>query len=211
MGSRLRIDELRRDANLIAGIPNTALQHVGGIELRADGPKIFILALELKRRSTANHRKTRNLGQQIEDLLRHAVTEILLVPLLAHIRKRQHRYRFINRAHPRMGMLRRPEMKTQRNRSPQGDNDRCHQRYPSNSNRTIGPGSSGCGKTRPQHRIRARRRCQSLPYCLRQLAQRRRHPQRRHIHPLRFAQEILERRRQGCRIHFQGDNRPTFG
>jgi hypothetical protein len=48
-------------------------------------------ALELERRRPADDFQARNLGKQIDDFLRHAVGEVLLILFLAHVGERENR------------------------------------------------------------------------------------------------------------------------
>ena len=167
-----RIDQLRRNPHLIARIAHTAFQHIRRIELCSDLAQILILPLKLKRRRTPDDREPRDLRQQIQNLLRHPVPKILLILLLAHIGKWQHRNRLVrDRRHGRRlrsWVLRRP-VPNHNNNDNAGD-DEEHRSGDHTANRQITglsfPIDCIAGVS-PQPRTHPRRGRQTLPHCLR--------------------------------------------
>ena len=83
------VDQLRRDAQSGAGLADAAFQDVGHVELLAHGSQILALALEIEGRRTRSDAQAGDLGQRVDDLLRHAVGEVLLIVLGAHVHEGQ--------------------------------------------------------------------------------------------------------------------------
>ncbi len=86
-----RLDQLRRDADLVAGLAHAALQDVRDVELLRHFLDVDLLALELEGRGARGNSQIGDLRQQVEQLLRQAVREVFLVLARAHVRERQHR------------------------------------------------------------------------------------------------------------------------
>ena len=82
-------DQLRGDAHLPALAPHAAFDDVGHAELAPDLAHVAALAFELEHRSTRRDVELRNLRQDVQQFLGHAVGEIFLVRLAAHVCKRQ--------------------------------------------------------------------------------------------------------------------------
>ncbi len=80
-----RVDQLRVDAHLLAGLAHAALQHVSDTERLADLADIDLAPLVAGRRGSRNDRQAGNLGQVGDQVLGHAVREILLLGVAAHV------------------------------------------------------------------------------------------------------------------------------
>ena len=90
MKTGLRVDELRRDPHLVASLANAAFEHGFDTQLAAHLPDVHVAALVGERRGARRDLQTRNARQQVEQLLGHAVAEIVLGGITAQIRERQH-------------------------------------------------------------------------------------------------------------------------
>src|ERR1700692_1205817 len=90
MTTGVRIDQLCGDPDARARLAHTAFDNVTGTKPLPNRSEIIALALELKRRSAAYHFEAGYLCEQIENLVRHAIREIFLISLLAHISEWQH-------------------------------------------------------------------------------------------------------------------------
>ena len=86
-----RLDQLRRDADLVAGLAHAALQDVRDVELLRHFLDVDLLALELEGRGARGNPQIGELRQQVQQLFRQAVREVFLVLARAHVRERQHR------------------------------------------------------------------------------------------------------------------------
>src|SRR5205809_5400207 len=91
------IDELSGDAQLIAGFAHASFQDRAHVQLIADFTKdvLFVFALERKTGCSSWHAQSRYLGQHIDQFLGHAVAQILVVLIRAHVHKRQHSDRLL--------------------------------------------------------------------------------------------------------------------
>ncbi len=85
----LRLDELRRDADLVAGFPDRAFDDVADIQQFADLAQILVLALEGEGRRAPRDAQVLYLGEDVQKLLGDAVGEIFLVLLGRHVRERK--------------------------------------------------------------------------------------------------------------------------
>src|SRR4029450_7262698 len=78
-------NQLRCDPHLRAVAAHAALDDIRHPELATDLPDVAALVLELKHRSARYHLELRHLGEDIQQLFRHAVGEIILLSLAAHV------------------------------------------------------------------------------------------------------------------------------
>jgi hypothetical protein len=83
------VDQLRGDAQSGAGLADASFQDMGHVELLAHGSQILALALEVEGRRTRSDVQAGDLDQGVDDLLRHAVGEVLLIVLGAHVHEGQ--------------------------------------------------------------------------------------------------------------------------
>src|SRR4051812_20127543 len=81
------LDELRGDPDLVALFANGAFEEVGHAKSRADAAQIAVLIPEGKGRASPRDLQVLYMGEGIQDLLRNAVGEILLVMFRAKIGK----------------------------------------------------------------------------------------------------------------------------
>src|SRR5882757_1695414 len=95
MNTGVRVDQLRGDPDARARLAHTAFDDVTGSKPLPNRSEVIALALELKRRSAAYHLEAGYFCEQIENLFRHAIGEIFLIFLLAHISEWQHRDRLV--------------------------------------------------------------------------------------------------------------------
>ncbi|MCZ7599457.1 MAG: hypothetical protein M5U09_19420 [Gammaproteobacteria bacterium] len=91
--SVLRVDELSGDANMIAGPSNAPFENVPRAQLRSDLLDANRSSFIGKGRISRDYRKSAKVGQRGDDVLRDAVTEILLRRIPTHVGERQHRDR----------------------------------------------------------------------------------------------------------------------
>ena len=90
MGAGRRIDELAGDAHAVRGLAHAAFEHVAHAELAADLPHVDGAALVGEARIAGDHEQPANARQRGDDVLDHAVGEILLLGVAAHVLERQH-------------------------------------------------------------------------------------------------------------------------
>src|SRR5262245_35550974 len=76
-----RLDELRRDANPVPGLPDRAFDDVRDVQELADLAEVLVLPLERERRRAAGDAQSLNLRKNVEELLGDSIREILLIPL----------------------------------------------------------------------------------------------------------------------------------
>ena len=81
--------QLGRDAQVIVGLANAALEHRFDPELSADSSHVSAAFLKFKRGRSSDHPELRDIGKGVEDLFRHAFAKIPLVALRAHVDKWQ--------------------------------------------------------------------------------------------------------------------------
>src|SRR5262245_2687335 len=79
--------ELNRDAKTVIRLANAALQQRGNPELSSGGADVDAGAAELERSAARSDANAVHVGQGIDDLFRHAVTQIVLVTSRAHVRE----------------------------------------------------------------------------------------------------------------------------
>ena len=83
-------NELRRHTDAAAGAADAALEDVRHAERVRDPADVLVLAFERKRRRARNHLEAGHLRERVDDLVREAVAEILVVRIPAHVGERQH-------------------------------------------------------------------------------------------------------------------------
>lgn len=86
-----RLDQLRRDAHAIRGLPHAAVHQVIRPERQARRTRIATGTLEGKTGVAGNDRQRTVLGQRGDDVLGDAVREIVLLGIAAEIVERQDR------------------------------------------------------------------------------------------------------------------------
>ena len=84
------LDQLRRDPHRVARLAHRAFQHVRHVQRARDLRNARLLAFERERRGARRHLQLRNLRQQVQQFLRDAVGEVLLVLPRRHVHERQH-------------------------------------------------------------------------------------------------------------------------
>ena len=82
-------------------LAHAAFVHRLNFQLLADLADVLVLALEGERRGARSHAQCLDLGQGIDDLLSHAVGEVFVFRVVAHVGKGQHRHRLGGR-YPRL-------------------------------------------------------------------------------------------------------------
>jgi hypothetical protein len=85
------IDQLRREPEPPAGAADAALEHGADLEPLADRPDVFELALERKDRCSRYHVQPADLRQRVDQLVGHAIGEVLVVRVGAQVGKGEHR------------------------------------------------------------------------------------------------------------------------
>ena len=93
-----RGDELRRDADAVAGLSDAAFENVRHTKGRGDLANVLMLALERERRGARDHLQARDLRQEVDDFLGQAVAEVLVLLVAAHVLERQDRDRWLSRS-----------------------------------------------------------------------------------------------------------------
>ena len=88
-----RLNELRGDSNVLAGLAHAAFEDGRHVELLRDRRDVHILALEVERRGAGHHPQAADLRQHVQEFLGKTVGEVFLVLLRAQVRERQHRDR----------------------------------------------------------------------------------------------------------------------
>ncbi len=89
----LGFDQLDRHAQTIPNGAQAAFDDVPDAELAADLADVALLAFVGKRRISRDHEETRDAREQRDDVLGHAVGEVLVVPAVRHAVERQNRDR----------------------------------------------------------------------------------------------------------------------
>src|SRR5262245_54643718 len=85
VGASLGVDELRRNAEIVASAPNAALEHIAHAELAPELGNVFRLPLVLEGRIAREHTQVARSRQLGQDVLSQAVAEILLARVPAQI------------------------------------------------------------------------------------------------------------------------------
>lgn len=91
------IDELGRDPKFVAGLADAAFQHGIDMQLLADFAEdaILVPAFESEGRTAPGHAQALHFRQDVEQFLGHAVAEIFVALVCAHVQERQHCDRFL--------------------------------------------------------------------------------------------------------------------
>ena len=84
------LDELRCDADAVAGLANAPLENVLNVEPPADLSEFQVLSPEKEGGRAAGDLYARYVGQHIDDLLGKTVAEILVLSVSAHVGERQY-------------------------------------------------------------------------------------------------------------------------
>ncbi len=85
-----RVDELGRNADPLGRFAHTALQHIPHAEILTHLLHLHGLPLIGKHRRTRNHEHAGNLGEGRDEILGHAIAEILLLRVVTQVRQREH-------------------------------------------------------------------------------------------------------------------------
>src|SRR6266850_7161457 len=85
-----RGDELRGDADAIAGLAYAAFKDMRHAKRLSDPPDVGLPALERERRRACDHFQPGDPRQGVDDVLGKAVAEVLVLFVPAHILERQH-------------------------------------------------------------------------------------------------------------------------
>jgi hypothetical protein len=85
------VHQLNRDAKTVIGLANAALEQRGNAELLSGGADVHGRASELERRAARSNTEAFYVRQHIDDLLRHALAQIVLVTTRAHVREGKNR------------------------------------------------------------------------------------------------------------------------
>src|SRR4029077_12294889 len=93
MSAGLRLDQLRGDADAITAPPDRALEDIAYAELSTDLLYIDRLALVREARIARDHEQPADAAERGDDLLDHAVGEVFLLRVAAHVLERQDRDR----------------------------------------------------------------------------------------------------------------------
>ena len=88
--SVVRLDELHGDAQLVAGTPQAAFEHMGGAERIGDLAHVLVLALEGECRGARHHAQRGDVRQPVRQLFGQPVAQRLLALVHAHVDQRQH-------------------------------------------------------------------------------------------------------------------------
>src|SRR5262249_54341391 len=86
-----RLNQLRGNAHATASLAHRAFEHIAHAQLAADLLHINGLALVGEARIARDDEEPADAAERGDDLLDHAVSEILLLRVAAHIGERQHR------------------------------------------------------------------------------------------------------------------------
>jgi len=89
------IDQLRGNSHPASRFAHRAFEHIADAEFAADLFHIDRLTLVRKARIAGDHEEPADAGERGDDLLDHAVGEVLLLRVAAHIGKGQHRDRWL--------------------------------------------------------------------------------------------------------------------
>ncbi len=91
VGPISRGDQLRGHADAIARAPHAPFENIGHAQRLGDPADVGVLPLEGERGSARDYFQPGNLCQGVDDLLRQAVAEVLLLLVAAHIGEGQYR------------------------------------------------------------------------------------------------------------------------
>src|SRR5271167_1812760 len=87
---RARIYQLHCDAHGIAGFAHTALEDMADAQLLRDRRGAYIGFAKLKRGRARSQPESLDMGEHVENFLRHAVGKIALVTLRGEVQKRKY-------------------------------------------------------------------------------------------------------------------------
>jgi hypothetical protein len=87
------IDQLHRDAQLFTGLANATLHHRRDSELPPNLSDIHAGVAKPERAASARDAQACDSIECVDQLLRHALAEVALVPFRTHVREGQHRDR----------------------------------------------------------------------------------------------------------------------
>ena len=87
------VDDLCRDADAVPLLAYASFQHGSDVELASDVGELHALALEEEGRGASRHVQPLDVGEGVQDFLRDAVREVLLILLRAQVGERKHRDR----------------------------------------------------------------------------------------------------------------------
>ena len=90
MVAAFAVDQLRRDAHAVAGLAHTAFEQEVHAQLLGDPFRVQALALVSERAVAGDHEEALKARQLGDDVLDHAVGEILLLGVAAHVGKREY-------------------------------------------------------------------------------------------------------------------------
>jgi hypothetical protein len=76
---------LGRDAHPVSGPADAALQDVGDVQFLCNLRDLNLLALEGKRRRARDHEQVSDLAELVDQLFGHAIGEVLLRRVAAHV------------------------------------------------------------------------------------------------------------------------------
>src|SRR5512140_649353 len=79
------VDELSGDAQPVAGLPDTPLEHSPDVELPADLPDIELHAIEHEGRGAGDDAYTLKVGEGVDEFLGDPFAKIILVLFHAHV------------------------------------------------------------------------------------------------------------------------------
>src|SRR6266849_5721725 len=90
MRASCRVDQLAGDAHTLAGFAHRAFQDIADAKFAPDLLHIDTLALVREARIAGDYEEPADAAERGDDLLDHAVDEIFLIDIAAHIGKGQH-------------------------------------------------------------------------------------------------------------------------
>src|SRR5262252_4290686 len=93
MAARFGIDELACDAHAVCCSAHAALEHVANAKVAANLRHTDGAALVGEARIAGDHEEPPYMRKRSDDVLDHAVGEVILLRITAHVHKRQHGYR----------------------------------------------------------------------------------------------------------------------
>src|SRR5579864_2681336 len=89
MRAILGADQLGRDTDAISGTSHAAFEDRAHSEYFGNFADVLVFSLERERRGARDDLESGYVGQQIQDLLRQPVAEVLVIGVAAYIGKRQ--------------------------------------------------------------------------------------------------------------------------
>jgi hypothetical protein len=84
------VDQLHRDTDSVARLPNAALEHLAHVEQPPHFADVARRILELKAGCPRHHFHAADLGEPVDELFRQAVAEILILHVGTHVDDRQY-------------------------------------------------------------------------------------------------------------------------